>query len=249
MTKTKLQESARKFDLKFLLTGAPGSGKTHLCGTYTGGPTHFYMLDPGGEKTLWKLLPDRPESAPITLDRFSIRNDRYAEFWKKLQQDEREGFFNDMAEQNGLVVLPDSLTAANEMALAEVARKNQRTLTDSSKPMRIQDWGILAAWIKELVSVINDLPCAVATIAHLQEQYNEDGAVIKRLPQITGKFANVIGNKFDEVYLLETFGSKYKIHFKEKGGFEAKSRWITTNSVADTTMNKIAEAYMKGQTL
>ena len=53
--KQKLTERKRKFDLKFLLTGNSGSGKTHFTATYTKGPIHYYMFDRGGEKTVEKI--------------------------------------------------------------------------------------------------------------------------------------------------------------------------------------------------
>lgn len=238
-----------RFDLKFLLVGDSGAGKTHFCGTYTLGPVHFYMCDPGGEKTLKKLIPDRPKEFPITITSFSPRSNTFSELWKTLQADEKAGFFKKMHDKSGLIVLPDSLTSCNDMIMREVAKKGGRTLTDESKPMRIQDWGMLIQWLKELVSLINDLPCAVASTAHLQTETDASGAIIKRYPAVNGRYAATMGSQFDEVYLLETFNKKRRIYFTEKNLFSAKSRSFSCHMLEDITMDKLATAYLEGNTL
>lgn len=245
--KTPLAETSKTFDLKFLMVGDSKSGKTHFCGTYTRGPVHFYMLDPGGEKTLHKLNKDREH--PITIDKFSMRSDGYSAFYKQLQTDERDGFFEKMAEQNGLVVLPDSLSAASDMALAEIAKRNGRTLESPDKPMRIQDWGQLGAWMKTLVSFANDIPCSAAVIAHLYTETDDSGAVIKRYPMISGNFRTSMGRMFDEVYLLEPFGDKHRIYFKPRNLFTAGSRIFTCKQATDITMDTLADAYIAGDSL
>lgn len=249
MPKTPIQQTDKQFNLKFLLVGDSGSGKTHFCGTYTRGPVHFYMLDQGGEKTLYKLIANRPSECPITADYFSMRKNSYLDFWKALQQDEKDGFFDEMAEKNGLIVMPDSLTAASDLAMQSIARANQRTLTEQSKPMRMQDWGQLGAQMKELISVANDLPCAVAVTAHIHSDTGESGAIIARYPMISGQFRYTMGRMFDEVYLLETFGTKRRIVLKEKNMFNAKSRFFECAQLTDVTMDIIADAYLKGDTL
>lgn len=247
--KTPLQNKPPQFDLKFLLVGNSGSGKTHFAGTYTSGPVHFYMLDPGGEKTLYKLNKDRKPGCEITIDSFSPRNDKYTTFWKQLQRDEKDGFFAEMSERKGLIVLPDSLTTANDMIVEETARKNGRSLTNTDKAMRIQDWGVASQWMKELVGVINDLPCAVVAIAHLVTDYDDEGAVAARYPSVTGKFSRTMGRYFDEIYLLETMGSKRKVVFTEKGKFQASSRIFQCKDASNITMQDLADAYMNGDDL
>lgn len=247
--KTPLLKKPPTFDLKFLLVGNSGAGKTHFCGTYTQGPVHFYMLDPGGEKTLYKLLSGRKDGCEITVDKFSPREQKYTDFWKQLQKDEKAGFFQEMAERKGLIVLPDSLTTANDMVVEETAKKNGRSLTSSDKPMRIQDWGVASQWMKELVGVINDLPCAVAALAHLTTDFDSEGAVAARYPSVTGKFSRNMGRYFDEIYLLETSGSKRKVVFTEKGKFQASSRTFAVKSAADITMDELATAYLNGDDL
>lgn len=248
--KTPLEAQPPKFDLKFLLVGDSGAGKTHLCGTYTKGPVHFYMLDPGGQKTLHKLVKDRPKENPLTVDLFPEATTSYTKFWRQIQKDERSGFFNEMAERNGLVVLPDSISSAGDMSLREVAAANKRTLTDQSAPMRIQDWGQNIAWLKELISVVNNLPCATAMTAHLYVEKDEGGGnIIGRYPLITGQLKYSMGRYFDEVYLLAPVGKSYTLYFKEHRLFQAKSRIFSPNSIKNVTMDILADAYMRNDDL
>jgi hypothetical protein len=259
MAKTPLLSKDPKFDLKFLIVGNSGVGKTHFCATYTAGPIHFYMLDPGGEKTLHKLNKSRAPGCEITLDAFSARQNSYSDFWKQIQKDEKAGFFDELAEKKGLIILPDSLSSANDMALHEVAKKNGRSLTNPTKTttMRIQDWGQLGQWMKELVGVINDLPCAVATPAHLHVDYDKEGTIVGRYPLISGMFKTNMGRYFDEIYLLEAMGSKRKLHFKNKGRFQASSRAfrckeVVLRELGETTghdLQTLADAYMCGDDL
>ena len=85
--KKKLSARKRKFDLKFLLTGNSGSGKTHLTATYNG-PIHYYVFDKGGEKTVEKIMGNRTD---ITIDDFSSNSIQFSDFWKQYQEDEKKG--------------------------------------------------------------------------------------------------------------------------------------------------------------
>ncbi len=255
-TKTPLTEASKHFDLKFFLVGASGSGKTHFCGTYTKGPVHFYMTDRGGEKTLHKLIKERPTSAPpITIDIIPSGKHAYTEFWTLLQKDAKDGFFDHMAEQSGLVVIPDSITTINEMAKTEIASRKGIDLIQMSKAKdnkNVMDpalWGQLLSWMNLLVQTIQELPCATATPVHLFTETNSDGAIIRRTPSVNGQFRQTISINFDEVYLLECRSSKHNIHFKEHNYFEAKSRVFSAKKLTDFTMDRIASAYLSGDTL
>src|SRR6056297_1658249 len=140
--KTKLSAKQRKFNLKFLLTGNSGSGKTHFTATYTQGPIHYYMMDKGGEKTIEKLIKNRED---ITIDNFSQNAVLFSDFWKQFQIDAENGFFDHLAENQGLLVL-DSLTNANQKAIYEITKKSGVTPSgigtklDNKKGMSQPHW-------------------------------------------------------------------------------------------------------------
>ena len=247
--------SHSKFDLKFLLVGDSGAGKTHLCGTYTLGPVHFYMIDAGGEHTLNKLLPNRPSEAPITITYIRKSKHTFEDFWKAIQRHAADGFYDDLASRNGLVVLPDSITSLDDLAIKEIARQNNRRMLykqgteDKQFGFGFHEWGMFQRWFKELVTVIGDIPCAVASTAHLHTETDQVGNVIGRYIKLSGSYRYDIAKDFDEVYLLDNTVKSWHIFFRKERMFLAKTRTFACPYVTNVDMNFIAKAYMAGDTL
>ena len=249
--KTKLTERKRIFDLKFLLTGNSGSGKTHFTATYTNGPIHYYMMDKGGEKTIEKLAKNRTD---ITIDNFSDSETLFSDFWRTFQEDEKAGLFEWLKEQSGMLVL-DSLTAANKKAIVEIERKSGITPSGIGKKIDMKlgmapaHWGQLLNWMTTLVSSLQELPCAVAVTVHLHTLMNSDQEVVARYPAVNGQFRQLLASDFDEAYLLTTQGTKRQIYFTEKLAFEAKSRVFDMPKVEGVTMDQLVSAYLAGKTV
>jgi len=249
--KTKLSSKQRKFDLKFLLTGNSGSGKTHFTATYIDGPLHYYLFDKGGEKTIEKIMGNRTD---ITIDDFSDSKIQFSDFWKQYQEDEKAGLFKWLAENSGMLVL-DSLTNANRKAITEIAKKSNITPSgigkalDMKKGMAPAHWGQLLNWMTTLVTSFQELPCAVAVTAHLHTLMNADQEVIARYPAVNGQFRQLLATDFDEAYLLTTRGSKRQIYFTEKMSFEAKSRVFDMDKIANITMSDLAKSYLTKKTI
>jgi len=248
--KTKLKEATRKFDLKFLLTGNSGSGKTHFTATYDN-PLHYYLFDKGGEKTVEKISKDRED---ITIDNFSTSDMLFSDFWKQYQQDATDGFFDYLASIGGMLVL-DSLTNANKKAIDEIAKKSAITPSgigkklDMKKGMAPAHWGQLLNWMTTLVTSLQELPCAVAVTVHLHTLMNSSQEVVARYPAVNGQFRQLLACDFDEAYLLTTKGTKRTIFFTEKLAFEAKSRVFDMAKVENITMTQLANAYLAGKTV
>ena len=254
-TKTPYVPADRKFNVKFLLAGNSGSGKTHLCTSYTKGPIHFYMFDKGGMKTIDKLMQTQkrsPECA-ITVDDFSHSNHSFSDFWTSFQADEESGFFDDMASRSGLIVL-DSITNANIKAIKEIQTKNSITpsgigkVLNMKKGMAMPHWGQLLDWMQTLVATIQELPCAAVITVHLHTLMSSDQTVVARYPAVNGQFRQQLATNFDEAYLLETKGGKHVINFRERFKYEAKSGIFDMKEATDVTMDLIVEAYQKFET-
>ncbi len=245
----------RKFDVKFLLAGNSGSGKTQLPASYTKGPVHYYMFDKGGARTIDKLIHQqkRPANAPITIDDFSHTDYSFSDFWAAFQEDEANGFFDYLAEQNGILV-PDSLTALNRKAIQEIQKKNKITPSGIGKVLNNKlgmaqpHWGQLLDWMQTLVASLQELPCAVVVPVHLHILINNKQEVVARYPSVNGQFRQLLAVDFDEAYLLETKGGKFNINFRERYKYEAKSRIFDMKEASDVTMDHIAEAYQKFET-
>ena len=243
----------KKFDLNWLLAGNSGSGKTHFTGTYTGGPIHYYMADRGGEKTLEKLLINRPEKSSISIDNFSAYENPFSALWTQMQKDEKEGLFKWLAEENGLLVA-DSLTSLNEQAIREIMLKDHVTPTkigqriDHKKGMNVAHWGQLLLWMGQLVATLQELPCATVATVHLHILMDKDQKVVARYPAVNGQFRQLLAKDYDETYLLETRGDERIIHFKERLKFEAKSRSFSVKEVRNYTLDELAQAYLANKT-
>lgn len=254
MTKKPYTPSERKFNLNFFLCGNSGSGKTHFLASYTKGPVHFYMLDVGGQKTIDKCLIDRPAKAPqVSVDVMSSDEWDFSAVYKHIAQDEKDGFFTELAEQNGIVCL-DSLTSLNEKAKFEIAKKNSRIMyqigsASKDQGLRVQDWGQLGHWMQHIIKCIQDLPCATATTVHLHTIMDGDATVVGRYPSLNGQLRQTASINFDETYLLEMRGDKQVLHFKEYLKFEAKSRSFSNKMVRDCTLDQLVEAYNNKKTL
>jgi hypothetical protein len=249
--KTKLSAKQRKFDLKFLLTGNSGSGKTHFTATYDQGPIHYYLFDKGGEKTIEKIMGNRTD---ITIDNFSSNSIEFSDFWKQFQEDEKNGLFNWLLENQGLLVL-DSLTNANQKAIKEIAKKAGVTPSGIGKKIDMKlgmapaHWGQLLQWMTTLTSSLQELPCAVAVTVHLHVLMNKDQEVVARYPAVNGQFRQLLATDFDEAYLLVSKGSKRQIYFTEKLNFEAKTRVFDMDKIEDITLSELVKAYLEGKTV
>ena len=248
--KTKLSQQPRKFNLKFLLCGNSGSGKTHFTSTYTSGPIHYYMFDKGGEKTIEKLIGNREN---ITIDNFSSSSMLFSDFWKAFTEDGKNEFFEHLASNNGLLVL-DSLTNANQKAIAEICQKSSVTPSGIGKKLDMKlgmapaHWGQLLNWMTTLTSSLQELPCAVAVTVHLHTLMNSDQEVVARYPAVNGQFRQLIACDFDEAYLLTVKGTNRQIYFTEKLNFEAKSRVFDNPYVTNITMDDLVKAYLRRKT-
>lgn len=254
-TKTPYVPADRKFDVKFLFAGNSGSGKTHLYSSYTKGPVHVYMFDKGGTKTIDKILQRQKRAAdcPITIDNFSKAENSFSDFWTAFQEDESNGFFDDLASKNGIVVI-DSMTAANIRARLEIASKSQVTPSgigkklDMKKGMSQPHWGQLLDWMQTFTATIQELPCAAVITVHLHTLMNNKQEVVARYPAVNGQFRQLLATDFDEAYLLEAKGGNFKISFRERYKYEAKTGIFDMKEASDVTMDHIAEAYQKFET-
>ncbi|MCP4607709.1 MAG: AAA family ATPase [Planctomycetes bacterium] len=254
-TKTAYVPAERKFDVKFLFAGNSGSGKTELAASYTRGPVHFYMFDKGGKRTIDKKLKStpRPSDMPLTLDDFSHSDNSFSDFWTAFQEDESNGFFDSLAANNGLLVL-DSLTAANLRAIKEIQIKNSITPSGIGKKvnhklgMAMPHWGQLLDWMQTLTATIQELPCAAIVTVHLHTLMDSDQTVVARYPSVNGQFRQLLAVDFDEAYLLEAKGGKFKLNFRERFKYEAKTRIFDMKDATNVTMDHIADAYRKFQT-
>lgn len=251
--KTQLTATDLTTDFKMLLVGHSGAGKTHLTGTYKSGPIHYYMVDPGGEKTLFKLLEDRPKESPITIDTFRRRDKQdFNQLWETMQKDAAAGFYDNLKKQNGLLVI-DSMTSVIALATDAVAKLSGKKpgLSPEKGGFRRQEFGIRSGWILELIRQISDIPCATILCCHLQRIVDDNTGTVTESLLMPGQNSDVAGNWFDEVWKLSTIGKTLRISFKPDGKFESTKSRVFSLPYADfqmsqPTLDQLAKAYIKG---
>lgn len=247
MAKRSLAEmqSERVFDLKCLFTGDSGSGKTHFTGTYSKGPTHYYMFDPGGEKTLEK--PGLFDLSLKTMDKFVDKDPRkpkaFDNFWAQLQQDEKDGFFEEMAAKQGLLVF-DSGTTISQAIVDRVGKLN-----NFPAKWEFKHWGQVTSTLLEFIRVINSLPCAAVLTTHLKEVKNAEGNLIEYKPLLTGQLAQTVGIYFSEYWVFKRNGDKTTVHFSGTGLNPASSRIMTEAKAENITFDDVYDMYMLGKEL
>lgn len=236
------------FDLKFLLWGRSGTGKTYLPATYTKGPIHYYFFDPGGHKTLIRAFRDGHTHVEKHTYDYFIEEQRkpglpnpkaWSNFFAKFCKDAESGLFNKLAEESGILVV-DSLSSAADACLDHVLKMNARL----GKSIRVQDWGSLTSLMKEFIRYLNFLPCSVVLTAHEADIKDENGNVIKIVPSIAGQLKERISLWFDEVWRYQMMAGKRRLNFVGTNVWESKSRIFTAPYMENLSMDDIYTAYV-----
>lgn len=238
----------KHFDIKALVYGNAGVGKTYMLGTYSKGPVHIYCFDPGG----WKSLYSSANSGNISVADFVEADVTspivFKNFWDQLQADGKRGLFRELADAKGILAV-DSLSTLSIAALAYAMRQDNKPYNDQPE---IKHYGKQSAYLRQLMQTITSMPCAVLLTAHIDYEKNKEGAIVKAYPAVTGKFKTVISQFFDEMWLLDIKADKYMLDFKGNEVFSAKSRVIKPlkegqRRIATFSLDKLYEHYMEGK--
>lgn len=197
------------FNLKMLIWGDPGSGKTTFTGSYSRGPVHIYLTDPQGASVL------RRTTNEITVDTFTDevygRGETYMKFWQQIQRDEKSGFYADLKQREGLVVV-DSYTTLENYLVDYVAMKvlgKKQTEGGVYQIMR-QDWPTISGYVLNFFKSITSLPCAVAVLCHSKTIQNDQNEVFWR-PTILGQQADQAPRWFSEFMRCQLQGGKLRL--------------------------------------
>lgn len=199
------------YKLKVLAYGDFGTGKTRFAATF---PKPHYIDFDGGILSLGGM--------DIDYETFSKDPDRAKKEFERFQKHVRDYVLPKVKDGTFETIVIDSLTTLSEVILNAILIEEKR-----DHP-QLQDWG---QQINGLVQIINKLVgnkrCHTIFLAHEQVYTNEDGAIIKGLPLLTGKLAPKVGLYFDEVYrtVAKRAGDSPKFQLQTKATvFQAKSR-------------------------
>lgn len=234
--------SGDNFNLNFLFVGPSGTGKTDLPARYTKGPVHFYMFDKGGTSTIKKVIKEK-KTNNISVDLFNKSDLKFSTFWDKFQEDEAKGYFDYLAENNGILVT-DSITKLNIIAKREISEntaKGKTLIGSKSKPIKwtFDEWDTLGRWMQTYMNCIQDLPCATITTVHVVNETDSSGAVVGKSLTLNGAFREAIKIDFDEMYLFERKGNDFSVCMQNKSGFTARSNSFKQEVYKKLTMDDL----------
>lgn len=234
-----------KFNLKMLMYGAPGSGKTTFAGSYTHGPVHFYATDPQGVSVL------RNTKAEITVDNFTDelygQTKTYPAFYKQLQKDEKDGFFQSMFEREGIIVIDSYTTLENYLVdyVAESVLKKKKQ-EGGAYEIRRQDWPTVSSYVLGFFKTISSLPCATLIICHTKSIQDAENNIYFR-PTILGQQAEQAPRWFSDYFQASLEGNQFILRVRGNPRVPASSRLFLPESNIDRlkgpTMDTIYKAF------
>lgn len=203
-------------NIKALVFGAPGAGKSWFAGTW---PKPI-IVDADRGNAVWRNKEFRAlyPNARIFYEEFGdpLGEDGVFEsakaFWNMLS------WLNDHMKDYDTVVL-DSLTSIGEMAMhvgleVNKASGKSKTLNRASKGHNLlvptmADYGAEMAAVEQLLDKVLELNKNVLVIAHERAEITDSGAVVRVEPLITGaRLRSKIARWFDEVWYMEARGVK-----------------------------------------
>jgi len=223
----KLSELKTDENIKILLFGESGSGKTCFASNFPG-PTHYYDFDlkVGSVNSFNKNIDH------ITFDQYPLDKSDPGGAGKR--------FNHDMGELKKLAVkgefpyktiVIDSLTTLSDRLMEHIMRENpgvKRTPTKLAQAPALQDYGMFRIFMKQFIAEILALPCNIIMVAHVEIIKDETTGQLLRVPMLTGKLAKELVIYFEEVYYayVEGEGSsrKYMLQTQADKKFNCRSQ-------------------------
>ncbi len=219
--------------LRVLLYGNMGSGKTHLLGTFPG----LFIID--------------SDHGLLTLKRMGVHYQRFPlgpmdtcfkTVWDILLSIKaKKGPFAPGEKWGDIQTLAiDSSTKLSKFILDESMRSSNKNPMDDKADFT--DWGRVRSRLENIGRQTQVLPCNVVVTAMAQVEKNEVTGAFVGGPMLDGKYRDIIGGDFDEVYYLEAVAGKtptYRCHFRKTQWYDAKSRLGLVEPMDDPSYEKI----------
>lgn len=208
----------RQQSYNLLLTGEPGSGKTHVLKTARL-PIHVDSFDPGGSKTNIEMIERGDMIVDVSYEQEDPSHPTMYGKWQKDFMDRVNGGYFDLF---GTYCL-DSYSMWSEAIMQEILRKSSRV---DASPL-FQDYHMETVQLIKFAKVLAQLPCDVIVMGHLRPDYIGDKIVGYKLAS-RGRSQTVVPALFDEVYVMEvketSKGFERKILTQSTGLYQAKTR-------------------------
>lgn len=198
----KLGEIKTEGNLKILVYGASGSGKTVFA---AGFPYPMLYLDFDMKADSAALFyKDQPER----LDQIDVRQLGEAMSGSPIEQLTRIINNELIPQQNAgamkyKTIVIDSLTTFSSATLNYIITSNpgvKRSVSKQGAQPQISDYGILRREFQKLIPGILSLPCNIVMLGHIATEKDETTGQIFRGPHMDGSFARDLPIYFKEVY-------------------------------------------------
>ena len=201
MIKKTTTNNIELFNVKALLYGKPGTGKTHSALTLN--PERTLVISAEGG-----LLP----LAGTKIDVIELKkwNDIKEVFNELLKDEYKKKYRN---------IFVDSLTEINEMGKEQIVKKDRPALKTNIRNiyddlMTLQDWGVLLTRVIRMIRAFRDLPYNIIFTCLEDLHKDEQTGATTYTPSLNGKLAVNIGGYFDEVFRMVTKEVEDKIHYQ-----------------------------------
>lgn len=197
-----LSELKSEGNLKLLLYGDSGAGKTSLIASMPG-PVHIADFDGKVLSAAEFLRKKNPEQLKqVTYENYTLQ---------ATTRLPAEQFSFDMGQAKKENPFPyktiglDSLTTFSDESMKYLIHVNpssviKRMLTKGVQMPVLQDYQMIRIWFKQVITALLALPCNVVVTAHIQMDKDELTGQIVRSPMLSGKLSRELPIYFGEVW-------------------------------------------------
>lgn len=216
----KLSDLKTSENLKVLLYGASGTGKT--CYSVSApGPIFVFDFDgkiSSAKKFLESTQPgkiDEIEFEQLPLAKTANTYERFQALLSRMEELAAKGEFK------WKTIVVDSITMYSDALMAGVIRQNPGVKRYNANIPVMQDYLFHTNYFKQDMGRLLSLPCNVICLGHITTEKDEHTGEIIHKPLLSGKLADHLPRIFTEVWrsFVDTKDGKHKAQTRSDGKF------------------------------